>query len=156
MRIGELAARAGVNPKTIRFYEDKGVLPAAVRRPSGYRDYGEQDASRLSFIRTAQRLGLSLAVIGEILAFKERGELPCNYVLTVLDAQVAGIDRRLGELVALRAELTALKERAGTLPAESGCRCTILEHGQGPGRATHASAAPRVAAARKPGTSRAG
>jgi|GEM_PF-109024 len=118
MKTGELATRVGVNPKTIRFYEDKGLLPAPARRPSGYRDYGEEDAARLSFIRTAQRLGFNLAEIAEILAFKERGERPCDYVLSVLDAQVADVDRRLGALVALRAELVALPSR----PRPTACQ----------------------------------
>lgn len=128
MRIGELAARAGVNPKTIRFYEQRGLLPDPARLPSGYRDYGAQDESRLAFIKSAQRLGLSLAEIGEILAFKERGERPCGYVLSVLQAQLADIDRRIGELVRLRADLVSLKDRADQLPADAGCYCGIVEH----------------------------
>ncbi|MDA8379328.1 MAG: heavy metal-responsive transcriptional regulator [Actinomycetota bacterium] len=128
MTIGELGARVGVNPKTIRFYEDRGLLPAPARRPSGYRDYGEEDVTRLSFIRTAQRLGFNLSEVAEILAFKERGERPCDYVLQVLDAQVADVDRRLGELVALRAELVALKAKADRLPADDECYCRIVEH----------------------------
>lgn len=133
MKIGEMAARVGVNPRTIRFYEGKGLLPAPARRPSGYRDYGEEDVARLAFIRSAQRLGLSLSEISEILAFKERGEPPCGYVLSVLDAQVADVDRRLGELVALRAELMTLKAKADRLPSGSGRYCRIVEHAGAPG-----------------------
>lgn len=133
MRIGELAARAEVNPKTIRFYEQRGLLPDPARLPSGYRDYGAEDERRLGFIKSAQRLGLSLAEIGEILAFKERGERPCNYVLSVLQAQLVDIDRRIGELVRLRADLANLEDRADQLPADSGCYCGIVEHaGQAP------------------------
>lgn len=128
MRIGELADRAGVNPKTIRFYEDKGLLPPPARRASGYRDYDAEDTERLIFVKTAQRLGFALAEIAEILAFKERGEPPCGYVLKVLDAQVTDIDRRIGELVALRAELLALRARAGRLPQDGACYCTLIEH----------------------------
>lgn len=58
MRIGELATRVGVNPKTIRFYEEKGLLSDPVRLASGYRDCGSEDEARLQFIRTAQRLRL--------------------------------------------------------------------------------------------------
>ncbi|MHB1486575.1 MAG: heavy metal-responsive transcriptional regulator [Acidimicrobiales bacterium] len=130
MRIGELARRVGVNPKTIRFYEDKGLLPDPVRLASGYRDYGADDESRLAFIKTAQRLGLSLAEIGEILAFKERGERPCGYVMAVLETQLSDIDRRTGELVRLRAELVALKDKADQLPDEGACYCGIVEHAQ--------------------------
>lgn len=128
MRIGELAERVGVNPKTIRFYEARGLLPDPVRLPSGYRDYGPDDQARLGFIRTAQRLGFSLDEIAEILSFKERGERPCDYVLSVLDHQVADLDRRIGELVALRADLVALKAEADRLPSEGACYCSIVEH----------------------------
>ena len=128
MRIGELAERVGVNPKTIRFYEERRLLPDPARLASGYRDYGPEDEQRLAFIKAAQRLGLSLADIAEILAFKERGERPCGYVLSVLEAQTADIDRRIGELVRLRAELVALKERADQLPVEDACYCGIVEH----------------------------
>jgi DNA-binding transcriptional MerR regulator len=130
MRIGELAHRVGVNPKTIRFYEDRGLLPDPARLPSGYRDYGPEDETRLAFIKAAQRLGLSLNEIGEILSFKERGERPCGYVLSVLEAQLADMDRRIGELVRLRAELVALKDRADRLPTDGACYCAIVEHAQ--------------------------
>ena len=80
MRIGQLAERFGVNTKTIRYYESIGLLPSPVRRPSGYRVYGESDAERLAFVRTAQRFGLHLDQIGEILGLRDRGERPCDYV----------------------------------------------------------------------------
>lgn len=128
MRIGELAARVGVNPKTIRFYEQRRLLPEPARLPSGYRDYSAEDETRLVFIRTAQRLGFDLAEIAEILSFKERGERPCDYVLSALDTQVSDIDRRIGELVALRAELLALRSRADRLAPDEACYCSILEH----------------------------
>jgi len=85
MRIGELAGLVGVNPKTVRYYEGIGLLPDPERRPSGYREYTDDDVDRLRFIRTAQRLGLSLSEISEILGFRERAERPCDYVLGVLD-----------------------------------------------------------------------
>lgn len=127
MRIGELAERVGVNPKTIRFYEGRGLLPAPVRLRSGYRDYGAEGEARLRFVKTAQRLGFSLDEIAEILSFKERGERPCAYVLSVLDIQVADLDRRIGELVALRADLVAVKAAADRLPSEGACYCGIVE-----------------------------
>jgi DNA-binding transcriptional MerR regulator len=134
MRIGELAARAGVNPKTIRFYEERRLLPQPARRASGYREYDEGDIARLTFVKAAQRLGLSLDEIGEVLAFKERGERPCDYVLGLLDRQVADIDGRLTELARLRSDLQALKARADCLPAEGGCYCRIIEHAQAKAR----------------------
>ena len=141
MRIGELAAAVGLNPKTIRFYEGAGLLPPPARRPSGYRDYGPDDLARLTFIRTAQRLGLPLADIGEILAFRDRGQRPCGYVLSALARQAAELDQRIAELEQLRDELHDLQGRAADLPDqdEGDCYCHVIEHatpppGPAPGR----------------------
>ena len=128
MRIGELADRVGVNPKTVRDYEDVGVLPPADRLASGYRDYTDDDVERLRFVRTAQRLGLSLSEISEVLTLRERGERPCEYVLEVLDRQLADLDRRLAEMAALRQELVDLRDVAGRLPPDPGCYSTLIEH----------------------------
>ena len=128
MRIGEVADAVGINPKTIRYYEDIGLLPVPERTPAGYRDYTAIDVDRLIFIKTAQRLGFSLAEVAEILAFRERGQRPCAYVLDVLSRQVGDLDRRITELQDLRAELVALKAQADSLPSEAGCYCTVIEH----------------------------
>ncbi len=129
MRIGELAGRLGVNPKTIRYYESIRLLPDPGRTPSGYRDYGEGAVDRLRFIRTAQRLGVTLDEVKEILGFRERGEAPCAYVRGVLDAQVSTIDRRITELQDLRGQLVELAAEADNLPPpEAGVTCQLIEH----------------------------
>ena len=129
MRIGQLADRIGVTTKSIRFYESIGLLPDPARTPSGYRDYAETDAERLTFVKTAQRLGLSLDEIREILALRERGQQPCGYVADVLARQVASLDDRIREMRALRDELNRLQARA-----EAGCDdgtfCGVIEHGR--------------------------
>ena len=128
MRIGEVADAVGINPKTIRYYEDIGLLPVPERTPAGYRDYTPVDVDRLIFIKTAQRLGFNLAEVAEILAFRERGQPPCAYVLDVLSRQVADLDRRITELQDLRAELVALNAQADSLPRDDACYCTVIEH----------------------------
>jgi DNA-binding transcriptional MerR regulator len=129
MRIGELAGQVGVNPKTIRYYESIGVLPEPERTSSGYRDYDESYAGRLTFIRTAQRLGITLDEVKEILVFRERGEAPCVYVREVLGTQTASIERRIGELQELHGQLVELAALANTLPPpEEGVTCQLIEH----------------------------
>ncbi|MCK0113631.1 heavy metal-responsive transcriptional regulator [Ornithinimicrobium sp. F0845] len=129
MRIGELAGRLGVNPKTIRYYESIGLLPDPERTSSGYRDYDEDAVDRMRFIRTAQRLGVTLDEVKEILGFRERGEAPCAYVREVLDAQVNTIDRRITELQELRDQLVSLAAEADNLPpADAGITCQLIEH----------------------------
>lgn len=128
MRIGELANELGLNPKTIRYYEGIGLLPEPERTASGYRDYDEHAADLLTFIKTAQRLGITLDEIGEILALRERGEQPCGYVREVLRRQVIEIDERIVELGQLRRELVALDEVADRLPDPGPGQCPLIEH----------------------------
>lgn len=71
VKIGELAARSGVAPKTLRFYEDSGVIPVPVRKSNGYRDYGPESLARLRFVRSAQSAGLTLREIRDILTTHE-------------------------------------------------------------------------------------
>ena len=128
MRIGQLAERLGITTKAIRFYESIGLLPEPSRSPSGYRSYEEPDAERLTFIKTAQRLGLSLDEIKEIIAFRDRGERPCGYVGEVLDRQVADLDRRIREMRALRDELKSLQRQARVAGQTDGQFCGVIEH----------------------------
>lgn len=129
LTIGQLAVRAGVNPRTIRYYEAIGLLPAPRRNPAGYRLYGPDDLGRLRFIRRARALGLSLAEIRQVLELRQAGQAPCDHVLGLLDAKLAAIERQLRELRALRRRLQALRQR-GAKAARSGCICGILESGR--------------------------
>lgn len=129
MRIGELAGKLEINPKTIRYYESIGVLPEPARTQSGYRDYDDSYIDRLTFIRSAQRLGITLDEVKEILAFQERGQAPCAYVREVLDAQVSSIEQRIQELQQLRTQLVELASEADALPpAPPGAPCALIEH----------------------------
>jgi MerR family copper efflux transcriptional regulator len=119
MRIGELAAVSGVTAKTIRYYEDIGVLDPPARTPSGYRQYTSEATNRLAFIRSAQAVGLSLGEIRGIVALRDRGTTPCGHVLDLITARAADLDRRISELQRLRAELGRLEARAQHLdPAD--------------------------------------
>jgi DNA-binding transcriptional MerR regulator len=139
MRIGELADQVGVNPKTVRYYEQIGLIPPAPRTSGGYREYTDADAARLTFIKTAQRLGLALEEVAEILRLREGGEPPCGYVRDVINQQLRSIDKRIAELRALRSELRELRQMADAIPEVDGTTCRIIEHVKA---ATTASARP--------------
>jgi len=109
MRIGELAARFGLNPKTIRYYEEIDLLPRADRSESGYRRYTRRDVERLGFIRRAKTLGLSLDEIRDILSVQEEGSPPCGQVLNLIDTKISAMEQRMAELEAFRAELASLR-----------------------------------------------
>jgi len=142
VRIGELAQRHGVTTKTIRFYESIGLMPDPPRTASGYRSYEEPDAERLTFIKTAQRLGLSLDDIREIIALRDRGAQPCGYVAEVLDRQVKDLDRRIREMRDLRDELRHLRHRAGLEPdGDAAAYCQVIEHVNAPSPVRRGAAA---------------
>ncbi len=122
LKIGQLAKRMGLNPRTIRFYEQAGVLPEPERTVGGYRVYTADDEARLRFIKAAQRLGLKLGEIKEVLAFRDRQERPCPYVADLITTRLTEIDQRMRDLQTLRQELTGLQRRInedGVAPAKS-------------------------------------
>ena len=115
MRIGDLANRAGLTVKTLRFYEKAGVLTPAARLPSGYRDYDETALARLRFVKAAQAAGLTLAEVRQVIAVRDDDGPPCQHVTGLLDAHADDLDRRIAELTVLRTDITYLRDRASTL-----------------------------------------
>jgi len=111
MTIGTLADRLGVNTRTIRYYERVGLIPPAQRSEGGYRLYTPADEDRIRFIKSAQRVGLTLGEVKETLAFRERDERPCHYVAGLIDERLGEVNQRLRELRTFKHELTQLRER---------------------------------------------
>ncbi|MGW7527325.1 heavy metal-responsive transcriptional regulator [Streptomyces sp. NPDC054783] len=129
MRIGDLAATSGLTAKTIRFYEQFGLLTAPPRTPGGYRDYPTETASRLGFIRDAQAAGLTLAEIRGILDLRDSGQAPCTHVADLIQHHLADIDQRLADLRKTRTALLALADRAADTDPSTCTEadiCTIL------------------------------
>src|ERR671912_2289952 len=130
MRIGQLAAQTGFSVRTIRFYEQSGLLPAPSRTPAGYRSYDQDAVTRLRFGRSAQALGLSLAEIADVLRIRDHQGPPCSYVAELLDTHIGALDRRIKELTALRDELRA-RRPLGSAPDPARCQsdqvCYLIE-----------------------------
>jgi MerR family Zn(II)-responsive transcriptional regulator of zntA len=127
MRIGEVAEATGTTTKTLRFYEEQGLLPEADRTPSGYRDYGVATLNRLDFIHRGQAAGLTLAEIRQILEIRDRGDAPCAHVRDLLTQRLRDLDKQVAELVALRESIVDLQSAATnaepeTCSADQVCR----------------------------------
>lgn len=124
MNIGQAASASGVSAKMIRYYEQIGLLPAAGRRESGYRDYGPEDVHRLGFVRRARDLGFSIEQIRSLLAlWSDAGRS---------NADVRAIART--HLREMEEQARKLQDMIGTLKAlvgscETGARatCPIIE-----------------------------
>ena len=130
MRIGQLAAQTGFSVRTIRFYEQSGLLPTPQRTSAGYRCYDQDAITRLRFVRSAQALGLSLAEIAEVLRVRNDDGPPCSYVAQLLDTHISALDARITELAALRDELRS-RRPPDAEPDPSRCRrdqvCYLVE-----------------------------
>jgi MerR family transcriptional regulator, copper efflux regulator len=114
MLIGEVAKAAGMTPKTLRFYEEQGLLPPAQRGSNGYRQYGDDSVDRLDFIARGRAAGLSVSQIRGILAVREPGNAPCAHVRDVLAGQLAELDLKIAALSALRAGVAASYQAVAT------------------------------------------
>src|SRR5713101_4980075 len=104
LTIGGLAAAAGVNIETIRYYERRGLLSPAGRTDAGYRQFDADDVWRLAFIRRAKDLGFTLAEIGDLLG-ADRSVLD---VLAAAQAKLVAVDGQIEQLRRQRQQLTQL------------------------------------------------
>ena len=119
MRIGELAEAADTTTKTLRFYEEQGLLPQAPRTPAGYRDYGPNTVSRIDFIHRGQAAGLTLAQIRQVLEIRDGGHAPCEHVHDLLERRLAELDTHIQQLQALRKTSSGLRDEAEAVDPET-------------------------------------
>lgn len=110
LRVSDLAAKVGVTPDSIRFYEREGLLSPPQRTSSGYRQFDEDAVLRVRFIKGAQALGLKLAEIRELLDIQNRGACPCGHTRQLVERRIGELDQEIRELQALRSELDSLKD----------------------------------------------
>jgi DNA-binding transcriptional MerR regulator len=128
-QIRELSRRTTVPARTIRYYEDIGLMPPARRSSNGYRLYDGQDAERLGFIRSARTLNFSLAEIAQILAVRDRHEPPCQHVMDLIRAHRHEVEIRIRELQQLKRDLTAIDQAGQDLPDDvqmRACVCHLI------------------------------
>ena len=119
MRIGEVAARAGVTVDTVRFYERVGVLPPPARTESGYRDYVPQTVERIRLTRELQAIGFTLGDAVDALAAHDAGGATCESEHWRLQAVLDRVDAKLAELAALRGRIVDAQQ------ACAGGRCML-------------------------------
>lgn len=121
MLIGELAARAGVTPKAVRYYERLGFIKAG-RRPSGYREFDEASLDVIQTIRSAQRLGVKLSEMDEIIALIRDRQRPCASVQMVITAK----RREVAEQIAALRQFDKFLGRLQEIDGSGDVPCPIL------------------------------
>ena len=113
MLIGQMSRITGVKVPTIRYYEGIGLLPAPSRTEGKQRSYEPADLSRLSFVKHARELGFEIDAIRDLLDLGAHPERPCAKADEIARRNLAEVERRIGKLVALRAELSRMVEACG-------------------------------------------
>ena len=124
MNIGEAAARSGVPAKTIRYYEDVGLIRPAPRAGNGYRAYSQRDVHVLSFVQRARSLGFSVQDCRQLLALYQNPARASAEVKALTERRIAEIDRKIKELAGMRATLLELAE---SCHGDARPECPILD-----------------------------
>lgn len=129
MRSGKLAELTGVSADTLRHYERMRLLPSPQRSAGGYRVYPPAALDRVRVIRRALAIGFSLKELGRMLRVREQGGAPCREVRAMASEKLAGLERRIEEMIALQRLLKGIltqwdKKLAGT---PKGVRAYLLE-----------------------------
>jgi MerR family transcriptional regulator, copper efflux regulator len=111
LKVGQVAAEAGVGVQTLHYYERLGLLPKPNRSDANYRLYSPETIRRVRFIKKAQAMGMTLDETKQILDLKDHGRAPCGKVAELGDKHLREIDARLGQLRKYR---RALARAVGT------------------------------------------
>jgi DNA-binding transcriptional MerR regulator len=127
MRIGEVAARTGLRPGTIRYYERLRIISAPVRSPAGYRVYSAHAVDEIAFVTQAKTLGFSLEAISEILTLSRKGVAPCDRVISLGEANLRAVEQRIDELQQFRRMLAkAVRQWRGRCGFTPGGFCDLV------------------------------
>jgi len=131
LSIGDLARETGVGVPTIRYYEQRGLLPEPARTRGNQRRYSANAAERLGFIKHARDLGLSLEAVTELLRLNDHPDQPCDGVDRIAEAHLADVRARIERLQSLERELARIAEgcKAGTV-ADCYVLKSLFDHSQ--------------------------
>jgi Cu(I)-responsive transcriptional regulator len=124
MNISEAARLSGLSAKTIRHYEDIGLMTPAVRTDAGYRQYNQQSVEQLSFIHHARVLGFSIAQVSSLLQLKNDPHRASREVKALAQEQLAQVEKRMLELADMQ---KMLKEMISKCAGDDDPHCVILE-----------------------------
>ncbi|MGH9106150.1 MAG: MerR family transcriptional regulator [Acidimicrobiales bacterium] len=125
MRTSQVAAEAGVNVQTLRYYERRGLLPEPDRSGSGYRAYGEDAVRTVRFVKGAQQLGFSLEEVETLLHLASGGPENCDAAKVMAAEKLGQLDAKIATLSAMRDSLRQLVATCERTPDKR--LCPLLE-----------------------------
>ena len=118
---GQVAAFSGFDRETVRFYEQRGLLADPPRSAAGYRQYSEEDVSRLYFIKRAKELGFSLKEVADLLSLQGRPDVSRAEVRRQAEAKLADIEEKIRDLTRMKAALLQLSRACNAQGSIAGC-----------------------------------
>lgn len=135
LTVGQAARAAGVTASALRFYESQALVVPATRSSNGYRLYAAEQVEQVQFLRRAQRLGLRLAEVGELLAAADGGEAPGarEQLRDLVKHKIQMVRRQADELQELAAQLESVHRRLAGAPGSNcsshvtACGCLSVE-----------------------------
>jgi Hg(II)-responsive transcriptional regulator len=135
VRSSQVAAEAGVNVQTLRYYERRGLLPEPDRLESGYRAYGTDAVRVVRFVKSAQQLGFSLEEINSLLELAAGGPDNCDAAKTLATEKLVQLEQKITSLRAMRDSLAQLVDTCSRPRAQRACPLLrAIEAGTGPGK----------------------
>ncbi|MCJ2102313.1 MULTISPECIES: MerR family transcriptional regulator [unclassified Methylobacterium] len=124
LSIGQLAAAAGVNLETVRYYERIGLMPPPARTGGGHRSYDPVHVQRLAFIRHARALGFGIEDIRTLLALAAPGHRSCAEVRDIASAHLSEVRTKLAHLARLEHILSETIDQCSGAPTPA---CPVLD-----------------------------
>jgi len=124
MNIGQAAVQSGLPVKTLRYYEEIGLVQPARTVGNDYRDYSVADVEHLRFLQRARAVGFSLDVCRELLDLYRDENRRCSQVKQLVLEKIAQVEAQLQELNALKGVLT---EMANGCAGDDSTDCTIID-----------------------------
>jgi DNA-binding transcriptional MerR regulator len=128
LKIGEVAKQTGVAVGALRYYESLGLIQSE-RGENSYRYYAPETVQQVQFIKKAQTLGFSLEDIGEVLTVHHQGDVPCEFVQSLLQDKIQQLEAQIQEIVAFKSALEQYRDTwAADQPhPEPGDICPLIE-----------------------------
>lgn len=122
--IGQLSSQAGVKVPTIRYYEDIGLIDPPHRSEGNQRRYEPDALSRLTFIRHARDLGLSIDAIKDLIVLNANPDMPCKEAHVIANQHLKDLQRKITQLQQLSVELTRITQNCNS---DTVGHCKVLE-----------------------------
>ena len=128
LKIGDVAKQTGVAVGALRYYESLGLL-SSERGDNGYRYYSAAVVHQVQFIKKAQALGFSLEDVGDVLNVHQRGDLPCEFVQSLLQDKIHQLETQIQQMTVFKADLEQYRDRwAESHPRpQPGDICPLIE-----------------------------